>query len=180
METSIQSALLALTRQAETSRKNGDLNGALDHTQKALDLVPEKQTTIRAKILSSIGFLQAEMKNISKSKASFATAHRLFEETDNVVAMAIQIGNIGSVHRDQGDFAKALEYYTDALAILKEQNFEPAIADQHANIAYAYSQQHNTSLALDSFARARELYEKTGQTERAALCVQNIELLARR
>jgi tetratricopeptide (TPR) repeat protein len=70
--------------------------------------------------------------------------------------MAIQIGNMGSVYRDQEMPDRALGYYRESLDILQKHNSNLGIADQHSNIAYAYSQKGGVSLSLDPFSRGRK------------------------
>lgn len=177
MDTQTRDEILEQNRHAADCRQKGDIPEAIVHLQLALDLVPDNEVIIRAKLLSALGMLQAEANDFGTAIQSFHKARGLFQDEGDIVAIAIQNGNIGSVYRDTGDVDRALTHYKEALELLLRCDFEPAIADQHANIAYAYAQQQERSYAVDHFTRARTLYEKNGQQERAEMCTHNIDLL---
>lgn len=177
MNAQIRNAIREQNRHAADCREKGNFPEAIAHLQLALDLVPDNEVIIRAKLLSTLGMLQAEANDFGTAIQSFHKARDLFQDEGDIVAMAIQTGNIGSVYRDTGDADRALTHYAEALEFLLRCDFEPAIADQHANIAYAYAQQQERSYAVDHFTRARTLYIKNGQQERAEMCTHNIDLL---
>ncbi len=155
--------------------EKGDLQGALGVVAQALESLDDKDHKNRAKMLSNQGLLQAGVKKFSDALWSFSTASELFKSANDPIGMAIQIGNMGSVYRDQELPNVALEHYQESLDILQKHNFNPGIADQLSNIAYAYSQKGELASALTHFQEAEKLYEDLGEKEKAALCTENIE-----
>ena len=169
--------LAELNLGARTCMEKGDLQGALAFVAQGLEALDDKDHQNRAKMLSNQGFLQAGVKKFSEALESFRMASELFKSANDLIGMAIQIGNMGSVYRDQELPDRALEYYLESFGILQEHNFNSGIADQHSNIAYAFSQKGELALALTHFQEAKKLYTDINEKEKAALCTENIEAL---
>jgi tetratricopeptide (TPR) repeat protein len=169
--------LAELNQRARSCMEKGDLQGALGFVAQALESLDDKDHKNRAKMLSNQGFLQAGVKKFTDALGSFCKASEFFKSVNDPVGMAIQIGNMGSVYRDQELPDSALEYYQESLDILQKHNFNLGIADQHSNIAYAYSQKGELTSALTHFQEAEKLYEELGEKEKAALCTENIKAL---
>ena len=91
--------------------------------------------------------------------------------------MAMQIGNMGSVLRDEAKYDRALTYYREALMVSMEQGHQIGIADQHSNIAYALVQKQEFALALEHFRQAKSLYVKLKEDGKAGLWRENIATL---
>ena len=172
-----QEKLQKFAAQASVCRQQGDFAGALHHLHSALQVTAATDSTVRARLYANIGMVHIDMQLLDAAAACFSTASDLFAEVGNHAARAAQIGNIGSIHRDRGDFAKALRSYREALAIFEGEEYLPGIADQHANIAFALAQQGERLAAIDHFDQARTSYQQSGQPERAAMCTGNIDRL---
>lgn len=129
MEHNNDLSLQELNQKAGTCMQLGDVEGALEYISHILDKIDPAEVQIRAKTITNQGFLLAGLKRFSKAEKSFREASEIFQKDDDLVGMAIQVGNLGSLHRDQGEFVETLGNYQKALEILQEQNARPAIAD---------------------------------------------------
>lgn len=167
--------LAELNQRARSCMEKGDLQGALGFVTQASESLDDNDHQNRAKMLSKQAFLLAGIRKFSDALESFREASELFQSADDPIGMAIQVGNMGSVYRDQELSDKAFEYYLESLDILQKHNFNSGIADQHSNIAYAYSQKGELAPALTHFQQAQKLYEELGEKEKAALCAENIK-----
>lgn len=170
-------ALHELNENAAHCRQQGDLTGAITYLESALSLIQNSDPSLAGKIHSAIGLMQIEHKKLQLAASSFTAAAALFLQEGNHSARAVQIGNIGSIYRDLEHYDDALHHYREALAIFTQERFIPGIADQHANIAFALTQQGQSLEAISHFRKASETYAQCGQPERAALCNENISLL---
>ena len=79
--------------------------------------------------------------------------------------MAISYNNIGEVHRNRGEYDKALEHFQKALAIeLKKLGPEhPDVAISYSNMAYVYKAKKDLPKAKEYWEKAYAIFsEKLG------------------
>ena len=107
--------------QARTCMEKGDYQGALGLLDQALTGISEADEVSRAIILSNRGFVLTGVKNYPEAIESFRKAAALFKAQGHPVNMAMQLGNMESVFRDEARYDQALTFYLDALSVLKEQ-----------------------------------------------------------
>ena len=157
--------------------EKGDFQGALEKTEMIIDHLPENDEVSKAKIIANQGFLQARLEEFSAALESFQNASHLFQKNGDLVGMAIQTGNIGSVYRDQENYSEAIRYYQQALQDFQEQNHQNGIADRHSNLAYAYFQQSDIDAAILHFEKAAEIYETLGIDDKACQCRDNLKAI---
>ena len=87
------------------------------------------------------------------------------------------VGKCGFRAPGQGGAQAALESYSKALAIFEEQDESIGMADQYSNIGYIHAMKRERETALESFQKAKALYDSLGQERKASLAEQNIQLL---
>ena len=75
---------------------------------------------------------------------------------------SILFNNIASVYREQGDYAKALEYYEKALQINERVlgSGHPSTATTYSNMAVVYREQGDNAKALEYCKKALEIRER--------------------
>ena len=77
-------------------------------------------------------------------------------------------GNIGCAYRSQGDYAKAIEYHMQDLAIAKEVGDRAGEGKAYGNIGIAYESQGDVSKAIEY--HMQDLAIAIEVRDRAATC----------
>ena len=88
--------------------------------------------------------------------------------------MSKTLNNIGLIYSDQGDYPKALDYYTRSLKIDEQLGNQQGIAVTLGNIGLIYSDQGDDSKALDYFTRSLKIFEQLGHQQGIANWLNNI------
>ena len=167
----------SLANAAEQCRRDGDFALALDRLSAALKWCPLASAT-RAGILNNMGHIQVALGLLDAAVLSFTESACIYSETGNHLEQGRQLGNIGSVHRDQKAYAKALVKYRQAVAVLQDEDHLSEVADQYGNLAYIHAMTGDMAEAVHWYARAEHLYLETGEKEKAAKVKKNIATLS--
>lgn len=171
-----QTNVQSLYEKVQQDSKAGRFEAALDSLNELLALFGKESPNTPALLLNR-GVLLATCEKFSEAQENFKTASELFEKRGNPEGMATAIGNTGSIHRDIGEFEKAIFYYERALKIFMDHELFLGMATQHANVGYACSQLGLATLAIERFEKAAELYDRLGAVEQGETTRKNIELL---
>ncbi|MCX6557155.1 MAG: tetratricopeptide repeat protein [Candidatus Aminicenantes bacterium] len=94
--------------------------------------------------------------------SSYSQAEKLFEELRLTTKQFDCIKNIGSVYENMGDFAKAQEYYEQALTLARDAGFEKGMAVATSYIGIIHVYQSELDKALACFFQALAIQEKLG------------------
>ena len=92
----------------------------------------------------------------------FARSLSIYEELKNKRGIAAAIGNIGIIYKDQGNYAKAIDYYTRSLSIKEEMGDKRGIANSLNNIGIIYYEQGNYTSAIDYHIRSLAIMQEMG------------------
>jgi tetratricopeptide (TPR) repeat protein len=171
-----QTSVQSLYEKVQQDSEAGRFEAALDSLN-TLQALFEKESLNTPVLLLNKGVLLTSLEKFSEAEKNFKTAAELFEQSRNHEGMATAIGNIGSIHRDTGEFEKAIFYYERALTIFQDHENFPGMATQHTNIGYAGSQLGLANAAIKHFEKAAELYDRLGAVEQLEMTRKNIELL---
>lgn len=139
--------------------------------------IDQEITSRLAKSLNDRGLSFVRTSSYLQALASFKEAFSLFEKIKSKENMAAQLGNIGSVHRDMGGDADAINSYSAALALFKEIGAQESIADQLTNIAYIHSMNGRDRLALELYEKGELLYQTLSSTHKAEFAAKNVARL---
>jgi len=99
---------------------------------------------------------------------------KLGEELGDKNRIAIQLGNIGVVYDNQGDYPKALKYYFKALKMRKELGTKNLIASTLSNIGGVYREQSDYPKALEYYFKTLKMDEELGDKTGIAIDFHNI------
>ena len=87
-------------------------------------------------------------------------------ETNDKSAISKSLNNMGNIHLSQGDFDRALEYYTRSLKIKQSIQDKFGTANSYNNIGIAYQGLHQPARALEYYQKSlqlmKEIYDKHG------------------
>lgn len=159
--------------------ERGDEEGALKTFKTLLALLPEDALHARAILFNQIGHARIGLHDYEEALPAFRRAADLFRRMGERIGLGEQMGNIGSVYRDREDWENSLHAYFQALEIFVAEKHEKGVADQYSNIAYAFARQGKTEQAIRYFDKAKNLYDKIGDTEKSDLCGKNLRTIRR-
>ena len=144
----------------------GDFVKALQHYQKALDLV---ETTNRPKAsiyYSNIGSIYLAQGIYPKALEQFQKALTICEDLNDQEGMAVAYNNIGIIYNNAGDTTKALGYYEKSVELNKKLEDKQGLAETYINIAGIKKAQREYAQALEygrkSLALQRDLNNTQG------------------
>jgi tetratricopeptide (TPR) repeat protein len=147
---------------------------------KALDLFGKRGHTFaehRAGVLNNLGHVFVAARLWDNALDAFTQSANIFKQLEDKTGCAFQLQNLGSVHRDRGDAAKALPYYEKALKLFEECGLVEQVADSHANAAWVLADAGHREEAVSRFQQAFALYGRIGAGHKARLVSQNLAAL---
>jgi serine phosphatase RsbU (regulator of sigma subunit) len=84
------------------------------------------------------------------------------------------LNSIGIILEKQGNYAKAIEYYTQGLKLEEESENLPGIASSLINIGNIYDNQHSYKKALEYYTKSLEIEDELNNKAGIAKCLFNI------
>jgi serine phosphatase RsbU (regulator of sigma subunit)/Tfp pilus assembly protein PilF len=87
---------------------------------------------------------------------------------------AFALNSFGIIYEDQGDYAKAVEYYTQSLKIREEIGDKKGIATSLNNIGNIYQEQGDYAKAIEYYTQSLKIYEEIGNKHGIAGSLGNI------
>jgi serine phosphatase RsbU (regulator of sigma subunit) len=99
------------------------------------------------------------------------------EEIGDKEGIASTLNNIGNIYNDQGDYAKAIEYYTQSLKIREEIGNKNGIAMSLNNIGTIHDLQGNYAKAMDYYTQSLKIREEIGDKKGIASSLHNLGII---
>ena len=99
------------------------------------------------------------------------------EARNNKKWMATSFNMQGVSLMNQGNYEKALEYYSKSLTILEELGDKKGIGSTYNNIGNIYSSQGNYEKALEYYSKSLAIKKEIGDKRGMALCYNNIGVI---
>jgi tetratricopeptide (TPR) repeat protein len=100
-----------------------------------------------------------------------------YETAGNRTAAGRVLGEIGNVHRAQGDYDRAMECYQRHLVIAEESEDRHAVSKTVGNMGNVYRVRGQHDRAMECYRREASLSEVLGDRQAAALATGNIGLV---
>ena len=91
-----------------------------------------------------------------------------------MMSQAFALNNIGSSYTYQGNYAKAIESYTQSLKIKEEIGNKKGIAHSLNNIGVIYKEQGDYAKAIESYTQSLKIEEEVGDKKGIAISLNNI------
>ena len=146
--------------------EQSDYVKALQHYQKALDLIESSNKQKASKYYNNIGSIYLIQGIHPKALEQFRKALALSEELNDREGIGVAYNNIGVIYDNAGDTTKALEYFEKSVDINKELGDKQGLAESYLNIGMIKKAQGNYAQALDyqqkSLALEKELDNRQG------------------
>lgn len=96
------------------------------------------------------------------------------EKIDAQKGLAVILGSLAMVYKEQMNYPKALEYNFNALKMNEELGSKRGIASNLSNIGILYKNQKNYAEALNCLFKSVKIFEELDDKNRAAIVVGNI------
>jgi len=137
------------------------LDSAAYYAKAAIELMDDKELAapdVEARSYNQLGLVETDNSNFREAIALFERALELTEhESVSIEARATILGNFGSVYDEQGDFDKALDYYSKGIALLREDGNTTRYREQLARL---YNYIGITHRKMGEFDKALQFYER--------------------
>ncbi len=154
-------------------RHAGPADKALDHLQRALELVREAGNRRSEGItLMNLGDLHRRQGRIPESLELFVQALAIHRETGNRLFEGITLGSMASVSQDQGRGGEAVDLYTEALAIAREVGDRQTEGTTLGNLGLIHQQQGRIEEAHRYFGKALEVQREVGNRLREGISLK--------
>ncbi|WP_155316214.1 tetratricopeptide repeat protein [Desulfosarcina alkanivorans] len=168
--------IISFAKIAEQYRSAGDYRSALEKLSAALILIPDA-CSVRAGLMNNIGHIQVVLGWYDEAILSFAESARIYKKTGSPIEQSRQLGNVGSVYRDQKNYKEALVSYQQAIAVLENEDHPVDLADQYGNLAYIQTLTGKSDDAILSYRKAKILYIENKEKNKADMVRKNIDTI---
>jgi tetratricopeptide (TPR) repeat protein len=175
----------------------GDYEKAMQHTNDALQLIQTSKFSknlggffrkAEATTFNNIGLIyhnkgnydkafEFYLKSLKIAKGFLSEAKELSEKRDAQKSMVRSYNNIGNIHKDKGDFDKALEFQFKSLEIKEEIEDKKGMAASYNNIGIIYHFKGDYDKALEFQLKSLEIKEEIGDKNGMAYSYNNIGLI---
>lgn len=125
-----------------------------------------------------------EQADVLRMKGSFEqslvvldVARRAAEQLGDKDGIATVLRGIGVIHSRRGDYARAMEYYRESLALSEASGDKAGIARTLDNIGIVHRSQGNYAQALDCYRRSLTLKEELGDKAGVAVTLNNLGIV---
>ncbi len=106
--------------------------------------------------------------DIAKAEKANNEAMILWQAIDNKLGLAASCTNFGILYQVQGNYPKAIDYYTLSLKYNEEIKNNSGIGTSLHNIGHVYEDQSDNKKAVDYYLRSLKIREKEGEKARIA------------
>ncbi|MEM9143204.1 MAG: tetratricopeptide repeat protein [Bacteroidota bacterium] len=150
----------------EFYRTSGIFSAAMDQYGMALGQMEAKNDHIlKVALNNSIGKVHLSLNKFKLAKNYFQDALKTSHLLDYLQGQAISKGLLGACYEKQGDYAQALEYQRESLALFQKLRDSHGIALVNENIGSIYEDLERYALAHDFFGKSYAFLKNTGTRE---------------
>jgi CHAT domain-containing protein/Tfp pilus assembly protein PilF len=169
----------ALNGLGNLHRLTGNIELALDFLGRSLKLAEELgNQTSTAIALFNLGSAYLTLGDHTQALSHYERGLALVPPTDKDLRQAILQG-LGVLHRRQGNYELALDYYQQSLRLAEEIGSKDSLSLTLNNLGMTYRLQGKPDLALAHYQRALALSEETGVKGRQGMILNNIGIIHR-
>ncbi|MDO9186806.1 MAG: tetratricopeptide repeat protein [Bacteroidia bacterium] len=158
-------------------RIRGLYDSAIHYGNVALELAKQLNPPYKNELANTyniLGIIYYYQGDYLKTLEFWLKALNIYEELNDQIGMAKQIGNIAIIYNDQADYPKALDYGFKALKMAKEQGNTNHVSIWLGNIGSVYRDLGDFPKALDYYFKALKMKESLGNKAEIANTLGNI------
>jgi predicted ATPase/two-component SAPR family response regulator len=145
----------------------------------AVTSCPDAPAGLRAKALLGGGRLALLQCDYAPAVRRLEAALRLYRELDDPRGIASSLQVLGSVAREQGRYARAVELHAESLGIADAAGDRWAVASAHGYLAFASWLQRDFGRAAEEAGTALAKFRELGDVEGAAWSLISLGTVAR-
>jgi predicted ATPase/DNA-binding SARP family transcriptional activator len=145
----------------------------------AVTAYPDAPAGLRAKALLGSGRLALLQCDYAPAVRRLEAALRLYRELDDARGIASSLQVLGSVAREQGRYARAVELHAESLAVAAAAGDRWAVASAHGYLSFACWLQRDFDRAAADAATALDMFREHGDVEGAVWALINLGAVAR-
>ena len=145
----------------------------------AVTSYPDAPAGLRAKALLGSGRLALLQCDYAPAVRRLEAALRLYRELDDARGIASGLQVLGSVAREQGRYARAVELHTESLAVAEAAGDRWAVASAHGYLAFTSWLQRDFGHAHAEAVTALAMFRELGDAEGAAWSLISLGTVAR-
>lgn len=160
------------TIRAFTMARLGDPEGAIEHTNTALQLLAKDDLALRCVVIYSLGGIYYMRQDIPRALEAFREASQLGEQAGNIHVVVGALSAIGGTLEQQGNLAGSEKAFYKALQLSKGRSGQPLPLAAHAysGLARLRLVQKDLEGARDFATTGLELGEKMGSADNRFYC----------
>jgi len=140
---------------------------------------PEEPAGLRAQALLGGGRLALLQCDYAPAVRRCEAALRLYRELDDAKGIASALQVLGSVSREQGRYARAMELHAESLAVAEATGDRWGVASAHSYLAFASWLQRDFARAAEEASLALAASRELGDIEGAAWALISLGTVAR-
>ncbi len=163
---------LALSNLAVLHRGQARIDLAAEEAQEALTYA--RSTSLRARMLNTLGLAERTRGNLDAALAAFLEASALFRQLGEPEPIAGMHNNMGTLYRELGDDATAAQMYEKALAVSEPAKIDRVTAYALNNLGEVAYDGGDDTRAVDVLQRSLAIKERLG--DRVAICATYLNL----
>jgi len=150
---------LALAQRGIVHLAIGRADAAQADFEAALALTYPEDQANRAALLGNIGLALELQGELDQALEHYQQSWQINQESDDMIAQALDLGHFGSLYQRKGQLEVALNYHTQALTLCQQTNFRQGEAVALGNIGLIYYQQQDYDNALRFYQEALTIDE---------------------
>jgi predicted ATPase/DNA-binding SARP family transcriptional activator len=145
----------------------------------AVTSYPDAPAELRARVLLGSGRLALLQCDYAPAVRRLEAALRLYRELDEPRGIAGALQVLGSVAREQGRYARAVELHAESLAVAEAAGDRWAVASAHGYLAFVSWLQRDFGRATEEASTALIMFRDLGDVEGAAWSLISLGTVAR-
>ncbi len=125
--------------------------------------------------LNALGVVYTKQGELDKAMECHKKALEIDQkQKNNPFGIASDLANIGTLLKNKGDYAAALEYYLQARDLKRQVGDQRGVGSLTGNIGMLYSELGKNAEAMEYHTKAAEIWEKIGNRSGLATTYNNI------
>ncbi len=160
-------------------RELGNAEGALNHLSRALELVGDKDASLKRQIIQNLGMCYLNLGNLDEARRHYEEALKLNlgKTEEERFGKGQSFMNIGGVDHHKGLVAKAIGSYEEALVLFRSIGNERYEGMVLCNLGLALQQQGDEEKAEAYYLESLTLLQRVGDRPREVNSLGNLGML---
>jgi LuxR family maltose regulon positive regulatory protein len=151
-----------ISARAYLARAKGDVPGTIEYSQRALELVPESNASLRSILAINLGVTYWHIGQMEEASRALDEARRTAQETGNYYALLAALIFLGRVEAVKGDLRKAEEKFRQAI---KYEKSAPLTGLAYIDLGALQYEWNDFNASRKNLLKGVEINEASGNVE---------------